>query len=546
MEIDYLDKNREKSKVPNIIFILADDMGAWAMHNAGNQDVITPNLDRLAREGAKFNNFYCASPVCSPARASIMTGMMPSAHGVYDWIRSGSLDKNKLGDIASHYYFQDENKPIQYLAEYETYTDVLSRNNYDCRLSGKWHLGDSLSKQAGFTSWYTIGRGGCEYMNPDMVRDGKIFLEDKYITDLIADDAIRNLNELAENYLENSKPFYLSVHFTAPHTPWAKDQHPEEIWKLYENCEFTSTPALPLHKWQIQTCEHVSEPGEAFRDIVKRAEKGEKVDNDALSEALKLLEKTEKERRNLLRGYYTAITAMDKRIGDILDRLDELNLSDNTLVIFMADNGMNLGQHGIWGKGNGTFPLNLYESSCKVPCLMRLANIIEAGQEINNICSQLDIFPSILDLCKCEANEVNKFRAGMSLLPLFNNKNDDADNNSKLSRPAVVVDEYGPNRMIRFENWKLVKRYPYGPDELYNLDLDPDEEKNLIHEKIYQEKRFELENILRDWCSKYMDPKMDGSKEAVTGTGQMCLGGKHNRSTLTFYQQDQVDANLKI
>lgn len=92
------------NKRPNLLFILTDDQGAWAMHCAGNADIRTPNLDRLAAQGIRFENFFCASPVCSPARASILTGRIPSQHGVHDWIRSGSLDKKALGDLADHPY----------------------------------------------------------------------------------------------------------------------------------------------------------------------------------------------------------------------------------------------------------------------------------------------------------------------------------------------------------------------------------------------------------------------------------------------------------
>ena len=102
-------------KRPNLLFILTDDQGAWAMHCAGNTDLHTPNLDRLAAQGTRFENFFCASPVCSPARASILTGCIPSRHGVHDWIRSGNLDKSQLGEDANRPDFAEEDRPISYL-----------------------------------------------------------------------------------------------------------------------------------------------------------------------------------------------------------------------------------------------------------------------------------------------------------------------------------------------------------------------------------------------------------------------------------------------
>ncbi|MBQ9855097.1 MAG: sulfatase-like hydrolase/transferase, partial [Clostridia bacterium] len=115
-------------KKPNIIFILADDMGAWAMHCAGTQEIYTPNLDRLASEGVRFENFFCASPVCSPARASILTGTIPSAHGVHDWLRSGNVDAVKYAEAGKenpYGGYADEKEPIQYLKSNVTYTDVM-------------------------------------------------------------------------------------------------------------------------------------------------------------------------------------------------------------------------------------------------------------------------------------------------------------------------------------------------------------------------------------------------------------------------------------
>ena len=116
-------------KKPNILFILTDDQGAWAMGCAGNTDIYTPNLDRLAARGVRFENFFCASPVCSPARASLLTGRIPSAHGVQDWIRSGNLDKDKMDEeIRENPYYTYEEKAIPYLDGMLTYTDVLKEN----------------------------------------------------------------------------------------------------------------------------------------------------------------------------------------------------------------------------------------------------------------------------------------------------------------------------------------------------------------------------------------------------------------------------------
>ncbi len=143
---------------PNIVFILSDDQGAWAMRCAGNSDIITPNLDRLAEEGILFENFFCVSPVCSPARASIITGQIPSTHGVHDFIRKGNID-NPAGGLG----YNGKDRPIEYLKGMPGYTGYLAKDGYRCGLSGKWHLGASATPQKSFEYWYAHGFGGGDY-----------------------------------------------------------------------------------------------------------------------------------------------------------------------------------------------------------------------------------------------------------------------------------------------------------------------------------------------------------------------------------------------
>ena len=232
---------------PNILFVLADDMGAWAMRNAGNQDILTPNLDTLANEGVTFNNFFCVSPVCSPARASILTGTIPSRHGVHDWLARGNIeggeeDKKKYYESKLYNYKSNcrETEPQQYLNNVTTYTFLLANEGYKCCLSGKWHLGDSCTPQQGFKNWYTMATGGGSYMEPRIVENGKVTFPKKYITDLFTENAVKNIEECKED----SNPFYLSVHYTAPHSPWDKHEHPADIWELYENTKFDCTPEV--------------------------------------------------------------------------------------------------------------------------------------------------------------------------------------------------------------------------------------------------------------------------------------------------------------
>lgn len=493
------------AKKPNILFILTDDQGAWAMGCAGNTDIYTPNLDRIAENGMRFENFFCASPVCSPARASLLTGRIPSSHGVQDWIRSGNLDKDALGEKKDEPCFACEDKVIQYLEGMETYTDVLKKNGYTCALSGKWHLGDSMVPQHGFDRWFTIGRGGCFYNRADVVENGTLTFENRYITNVITDKALTYMEELSTQ----ANPFYLSVHYTAPHSPWDEEQHPAEYIELYRDCEFTATPELPIHPNQIESAPYGT--GEV--------------------------------RKSLLRGYYAAITAVDADVGRLLDKLDSLGLTENTIVIFTSDNGMNMGHHGIWGKGNGTFPFNMYDTAVKVPLLISRPGHYKAGTLCRRMCSQYDFFQTLPDMLGFGLPESDLPESGMPEIIAAHSKrlpgksfSDVFTGNSEGGGSIVVFDEYGPTRMIRSEEWKYICRTPYGPDELYHLTADPEENNNLIDDPAYIEQINSMYSQLTGWFYTYADPAVDASREGVTGYGQLCRPGIYADRRQVFWK----------
>ena len=483
--------NTDKTR-PNILFILSDDHGYWALGEGcgGHPALRTPNLDRIAREGVKLENCFCVSPVCSPARASLMTGTVPSAHGVMDWLKGGNIDMRRCPELAGDPNFAAESRAIRYLDGMTCWSDLLAGAGYSLALSGKWHLGDSLSPQHGYTRWYSIGRGGCAYMHPDMADDGRIVYENRYVTDLITDRALTYLDELAAG----DAPFCLDVRYTAPHAPWGRDQHPKEIFNRYYEHDFSELPELPDHEWSYPAA--VNHHGE--------------------------------KRRELLSGYYTAITAMDLGIGRLLDRLDELGLCDNTLVIFTGDNGMSMGHHGIWGKGNGTFPMNMYDTAVKVPFLIRWPGHTPAGYVCHDMASAYDIFPTFADLLG-SPSRICAERPGRSFLRSVEGKKDERG-----EREIVVFDEYGPVRMIRTREWKYIHRYPYGPHELYDLVNDPEEMDNLADDPAQADRIVEMRARLQKWFLRYADPAKDGLFEGVTGSGQLCSAGLYSEKRVKY------------
>lgn len=478
---------------PNILFIISDDQGAWALGCAGNREIKTPNLDALAKCGMRFDNFFCASPVCSPARASIFTGTIPSVHGVQDWLRSGNLNMAEHTELRENPLYASENTAIQYLQDMTTFTDVLALEGYTCALSGKWHLGDSVHPQHGFSRWYTIARGGCSYYHPDIVENGIVHTESRYITDLITEDALKNLDDFSRS----EQPFYLSVHYTAPHSPWDAENHPAHFLKLYEDCPFESVPQEPLHPWLS--------PGAPY----KPGKLG---------------------RRENLTGYYAAISAMDAGIGRIITHLKETGLAKDTLIFFTSDNGMNMGHHGIWGKGNGTFSQNMYDTSVKVPFLAVWPGNIPAGAVCTDLLSHYDVFPTLMDYLGFVPN-TKQLLLGHSFAAVLRGESLEAEH------PVMIFDEYGPVRMIRTHYWKYISRLPYGPDELYNLSEDPDERNNRTNDATVADIKKQLRSRLIEWFTQWADMWVDASHECNTGYGQLCRPGIFSEGKSVFAEE---------
>jgi len=440
-----------RNRRPNVIFILTDDQGPWAAGCYGNSEIRTPNIDRIASRGVLFENFFVATPVCSPSRATFLTGRIPSQHGVHDWLRPEVM----VGERAQ--------APV---AEEVGYTDIMAQHGYTCGISGKWHLGDCLRPTHSFSFWYVHQRGSGPYNNAPMVRDGKLVEEPGYVTDRITDEALRFI----DTHHRDQGPFYLSVHYTAPHSPWTG--HPQEIVDSYDDCPFESCPQEPRHPWA--------------RELTDRC-----LGN-----------------REMLKGYFAAVTAMDQNVGRILQRLDELGLTEETLVIFASDNGFSCGHHGFWGKGNGTHPRNMYENSIKVPFIVSHPGSLPEGRRVEAMVSAYDFFPTLLEYLDLPLPEGGNLPGRSFLSVLRGEKESHCDH-------VVIFDEYGPVRMIRTDEWKYVHRYPNGPHDLFHLTEDPDERVNLATEPAYSGRIRELRAEMEAWFARYVDPARDGLREPV-------------------------------
>ena len=449
---------------PNILIIMSDDQGPWALGCAGTSELRTPNLDALAAGGTRFSHMFCVSPVCSPARASFLTGRIPSQHGVHDWLMSGNIA------VPAGATWSGADQPIEYLAGLTGFTDLLADAGYRCGFAGKWHLGDSARPQKGHTWWHAYALGGGDYYRwHGFDNSPELSLKTQYVTDYYTDRAL----EFLDPYGADEQPWCLSLNYTAPHAPWGREQHPAEIYDSYADCDFASLPVEPPHPWGGWN-------------------------------------PTPEQRRATAQGYFAAVTAMDSQIGRVLARSAA---RDNTLVVFTGDNGFNVGHHGLCGKGNASWPLNMYEESVRVPFIVWRPGHVPAGVVHDGLCSHYDWLPTLADYLGLSLPAGAEL-PGRSFAPVLGGQADGG------AEEVVICDEYGPARMIRDRQWKYVHRWPDGPHELYHLPSDPGERRNLADEPSRRAEVERLRGRLAAWFERFVQPGRDGQREAVTGSGQ--------------------------
>ncbi|ASK65626.1 phosphodiesterase [Brachybacterium avium] len=478
---------------PNVLLLVTDDQGAWAL-GSKMPELHTPTLDRLQREGTTLERFFCASPVCSPARASLTTGRMPSAHGVHDWIRPEALARTGTPERPFDPDFLERAVGADSIAQ------MLSRDGYRCGMVGKWHIGSSDTPAPGFDYWWAHQLGGGPYYGaPTWAHDevsgrpavpAEPTTEPEYLTDAITRQSLDFLDRVGAD--DADSPFFLQVNWTAPHDPWFDGNHPEDLLALYDDTDFPSVPDPELHPWF---------KAEAFARSVA-------------------------DRHSGLAGYCAAISGVDRSISALLEDLERRGLLEDTIVVFTADNGFSCGHHGIWGKGNGTFPLNFWEPSITVPFIVRWPERIAAAAVDERPASAVDLFETIAELTGATPLE-DPLRAGRSLAPRLlggapatPEESPEAAGAADAPEDAVVIhDEYGANRMLRTERWKLVLRRE-GPTELYDLQEDPGEERDLSADPAHAAVLDELSGALEDWFARRSTPALSGWDSTVDGNGQ--------------------------
>lgn len=482
--------NKDK---PNIIFIMSDDHAYQAISAYGTGLNSTPNIDRLAEEGAIFTHGFVTNSISAPSRAVLLTGKFSHLNGKID--NSGPYD------------WDQTNFPA-----------ILQKNGYQTALVGKIHLPGSPK---GF-DYYNVLPGQGEYYNPIFIENGEKKNHSGYVTSLTTEFAINWLN----NIRDKSKPFCLLYHQKAPHRTWLPE---EKYLNLYEDIEFPlpenyfddySGRGTAAHEQEMRIDEimiwgrdlkfeydpYTGKPTNLSIDLKMMDENQRKSWRDAYNPRneefkkmnLKGKELSKWKYQRYIKDYLRCIKSVDDGVGDILDYLDKNGLTENTIVIYTSDQGFYLGEHGWFDKRF------MYEESFRTPILMRYPKEIKSGTVIDKLVQNVDFAPTLLSYAGVE---IPSEMQGESFRKLISNKSTkwrDAIYYQYFEYPGVhnVKRHYG----VRTDRYKLIHFY-YDVDEweLYDLEKDPHEMKNIYDDPSYNKIRESLHKKLINLREKYED-----------------------------------------
>lgn len=432
---------------PNLVFILTDNQGAWTLGCYGNPDIRTPHIDKLAAEGIRFTRALSSNPVCSPTRATFLTGLIPSQHGVHSFLDP----KFMMGPQA-----------YNTLAEFTSLGEVLRDAGYVCGLSGKWHLGANLTPSEGFSFWVAKPDGHTtEFYDQQVIEDGKLRKEAGYTTDLWTRKGIKFIEQ------NKDRPFFLFLAYNGPYSLGQLMMNPprNRHAEYYKGKAFTSFPRDAMHPWQ-----HANKQ---FHN-----------------------------KQNAMERVAAETSGVDDGVGEIMATLKRHGLDDNTLVVYAADQGWMGGQNGMWGMGDHFRPIGAHDLMMQIPLLFRQPGKIPAGRTNDFLVSNYDFLPSVLShLGLGDKMPSTPKSPGRDFSAVLRGETIPWDN--------TTFYEMEGTRAIRTDDWKYVARHPSGPNELYDMKRDPHERFNLFGQPGTEAKRDELAKRLDAFFRQYADPKYD-------------------------------------
>src|SRR4029079_9130633 len=432
---------------PNLVFILTDNQGAWTLGCYGNPDIRTPSIDRLAAEGIRFTRALSSNPVCSPTRATFLTGLLPSQHGVHSFLDP----KYMMGPEA-----------YNTLAEFTSIGEVLRDAGYVCGLSGKWHLGANLTPNEGFSFWITKPDGSTqEFYDQNIIENGKVRKEAGYTTELWTRNGVKFIEQ------NKDRPFFLFLAYNGPYVlgNLMRNQSRNRHADYYRGKHFESFPVDRMHPWQF-----ANKPFHNTQTAMERAA--------------------------------CEVSGVDDGVGEVMATLSRLGLDDNTLVVYASDQGWMGGQNGLWGMGDHFRPVGSHELMMQIPLIFRQPGRIPAGKTSDILVSNYDFLRTALSYLDLAARMPTEPRSpGRDFSRAIRGESIEWDN--------AIFYEMETCRAIREERWKYVARHPSGPNELYDMQADPQERFNLYGQPGAEETRARLAQRLNEFFTRYADPKYD-------------------------------------
>ena len=442
---------------PNIIFIMADDHASDAMSCYGSRVNVTPNLDRLASEGMRFENCFCTNSICAPSRAVILTGKYSHVNGKIDNSGARPFDGGQ-----------------------QTFPKLLQKAGYETAVIGKWHL---ESEPTGFDYWNILPGQG-QYYNPTFIEMGQRKQHNGYVTDLITDFCI--------DWIKNrkaGKPFCLMYHHKAPHRNW-------QPAKKYASAADAEIPVPETFDDDYVT------RSAAAREQQMTIDKHLRVPGDTkLSPPANLSGRELKmwKYQRYMNDYLRCVASVDENVGRLLDYLDESSLGGNTIVIYTSDQGFFLGDHGWFDKRF------MYEQSLRMPLLVRYPKEVRPGSVNSDIVLNLDFAPTFLDFAGVN---VPSDMQGRSVRPLLGGRTPKDWRTSmyyhyyEYPGAHAVKRHYG----LRTKLYKLLHFY-YDIDawELYDLQKDPHELNNVYGRQAYAAVTRTLKGELEKLRKEYGD-----------------------------------------
>jgi len=434
-------EQRSSGPRPNLVLIVADGLGAWMLGSGGNREIRTPNLDQLGQAGARFERHFACTPASSPSFATLYTGRVPRQHGLQDFLTGEPIENPPQGQAAPPPNFRNE----------VFLSDILSGNGYECGLVGAWRLGDDAAPQHGFHFWCTLA-GPLAYQNPQLNWNGKATAESGYVTGLLTARAGAFLDQQTP-----AKPFFLTISYPNPHPPY--DGHPSRYYEMYAKTAFETTgwePAAP------------------------NALRGKEFLTGAVVNSRKAA---------------AAITALDDQIPQLLAKLGQRGLRENTAIVFTSSSGFLLGRHGLWSGGLASNPINMYDEVVQTPMIWHWLGHVPPQSVRPEMVSVYDFVPTVCDLLEVPA-PAGRNLCGRSYVPLLLGK----PLPKKSPWRHTVFGQYRNTEMARDTRFKLVLRNQgAGPNEFFDLDDDPREKVNHYEDLKYLNDRDQMTRLIEGW-----------------------------------------------